>query len=121
MNALGLTHLCFRVEAADDLTALAEQYGGRLPPRRRSRSSQGFGEGGGSIETVHITDPDGMRIECIVNQPDMAEGARQLFAAGLSRRSDAQSICNGRFSTATTRTSREVKRQPPSARAYSSR
>ncbi len=30
--------------------------------------------------SVHLTDPDGTRIECIVNQPDLAEVAKGLFA-----------------------------------------
>ena len=76
MNALGMTHLCFRVEAADEL---AEQYGGAFH-RQTLTELPGFGEGGGSILTVHITDPDGIRIECIVNQPDLSVAAKALFA-----------------------------------------
>ena len=34
MNLLGLTHLCFRVEKADDLAELAERTAGRSTARR---------------------------------------------------------------------------------------
>ena len=79
MNALGLTHLCFRVEAADDLAELAVQYGGAFH-RETLTELPGFGEDGGSIVTVHLTDPDGTRIECIVGQPDLSLVAKSLFA-----------------------------------------
>ena len=78
MNQLGYTHLCFRVEKADDLKELAEQYGGTFHGETHTELA-GFGEGGGSIESLHITDPDGTRIECIVNQPNLAEAAKALF------------------------------------------
>jgi glyoxylase I family protein len=78
MNQLGMTHMCFRVEKADDLAALAEQYGGRYHGETLTELP-GFGEGGGAIVTVHITDPDGTRIECIENQPNMADAAKALF------------------------------------------
>jgi glyoxylase I family protein len=78
MNRLGLTHLCFRVEAADDLAELAVQYGGKFH-RETLSELVGWGEGGASIFSLHLTDPDGTRIECIVNQPNMAEAAKALF------------------------------------------
>ncbi len=81
MNQLGMTHMCFRVEKAEDLAQLAEQYGGAYHGETRTELP-GFGEGGGSIVTVHVTDPDGTRIECIENQPDMAVAAKELFANG---------------------------------------
>ncbi|MCW2545752.1 MAG: hypothetical protein JWN96_212 [Mycobacterium sp.] len=78
MNQLGYAHLCFRVEKADDLAELAVQYGGQFHAETLTKL-KGFGEGGGSIESLHITDPDGTRIECIVNQPNLAEAAKALF------------------------------------------
>jgi lactoylglutathione lyase len=78
MNLLGLTHLCFRVEKADELAELAEANGGTFH-RQTLTELPGFGEGGGSIVTVHITDPDGTRIECIENQPDLSQAAKALF------------------------------------------
>jgi glyoxylase I family protein len=79
MNLLGLTHLCFRVEKADELAELAEQNGGTFH-RQTETELPGFGVDGGSIISVHLTDPDGTRIECIVNQPALSEAARALFA-----------------------------------------
>lgn len=80
MNLAGLTHLCFRVESADDLAELAERHGGAFH-RQTLTSLPGMGEGGGPIVTVHLTDPDGTRIECIAGQPDLADVVRQMFAA----------------------------------------
>ncbi len=79
MNLLGLTHLCFRVEAADELAELAEANGGAFH-RQTLTELPGYGDGGKAIVSVHLTDPDGTRIECIVNQPDLAEVAKGLFA-----------------------------------------
>jgi hypothetical protein len=79
MNLAGLTHLCFRVEEADELAALAEQYGGAFH-RQTLTELPGYGEGGKAIVSVHLTDPDGTRIECIVNQPDLGEVAKALFS-----------------------------------------
>ena len=67
------------MEAADDLAELAEAHGGAFHRQTRTELL-GMGEGGGPIVTVHLTDPDGTRIECIVGQPDLAEVAGQLFA-----------------------------------------
>src|SRR5206468_2401050 len=78
MTACGITHLCFRVEAIDDLAEAAERNGGAFQ-RQTITELPGMGENGGSIVTVHLTDPDGTRIECIAGQPDMAVIARQLF------------------------------------------
>ncbi len=79
MTAAGLTHLCFRVENAEDLAELAVANGGAFH-RQTLTSLPGMGEGGGAIVTVHLTDPDGTRIECIVGQPDLADAAKGLFA-----------------------------------------
>jgi glyoxylase I family protein len=78
MNALGLTHLCFRVEGVEDLKELAEQYGGAFH-RETLTELPGMGGEGVSIFSLHLTDPDGTRLECIVNQPNMAEIAQTLF------------------------------------------
>jgi glyoxylase I family protein len=78
MTAAGLTHLCFRVESADDLADLAGANGGEFH-RQTLTELSGMGEGGGAIVTVHLTDPDGTRIECIAGQPDLADAAAQLF------------------------------------------
>ncbi len=80
MNALGLTHLCFRVEAIEDLADLAVENGGTFH-RQTLTELSGMGENGGSITTVHLTDPDGTRIECIAGQPDLRVYAQALFAA----------------------------------------
>ncbi len=79
MTAAGLTHLCFRVESAEDLAELAVQHGGAFH-RQTLTELPGMGDGGGSIVTVHLTDPDGTRIECIAGQPDLADAARGLFS-----------------------------------------
>jgi len=84
MNALGLTHLCFRVETADDLAELAQANGGTFH-RQTLTELPGMGENGGSIVTVHLTDPDGTRIECIAGQPDLSVYAKALFAAPASQ------------------------------------
>ena len=34
----------------------------------------------GTGPSIYITDPDGIRIECIVNQPDLSVAAKALFA-----------------------------------------
>jgi lactoylglutathione lyase len=79
MTAAGLTHLCFRVDTADELAELAEANGGTFH-RQTLSELPGMGEDGGSIVTVHMTDPDGVRIECIAGQPDLAQAAKALFA-----------------------------------------
>jgi lactoylglutathione lyase len=79
MTLPGLTHLCFRVDVADELAELAEQNGGKFH-RQTLTELPGYGEGGKAIVSVHLTDPDGTRIECIANQPDLAEVAKQLFS-----------------------------------------
>lgn len=65
MTARGLTHLCFRVEAVDDLFAAADQYGGTAHPATMT-------DLGGGVKVVYLTDPDGTRIECMAGVPDLA-------------------------------------------------
>jgi lactoylglutathione lyase len=71
MNQLGMTHLCFRVENIDDLFAVAERFGGRVHHGTLS-VMEGAGLDGGPVKTVYMSDPDGVRIECISGTPDLA-------------------------------------------------
>lgn len=65
MTARGVTHLAFRVDAIDDLFELAESRGGRAYPATRT-------DLGGGVEVVYLTDPDGVRIECMAGVPDLS-------------------------------------------------
>jgi len=76
MDRLGMTHLCFRVENIDDLYAVAERSGGHVH-RGTLSVIDGAGVGGGPVETVYLTDPDGVRIECMAGTPDLATLAPQ--------------------------------------------
>jgi lactoylglutathione lyase len=71
MNARGVTHLCFRVDEATELLEIAERAGGGAWPGTLT-SLDGAGEGGGPLRTVYLTDPDGVRVECISGMPDLA-------------------------------------------------
>lgn len=71
MNQFGMTHLCFRVENIDDLFDLAEQSGGRVH-RETLSVIEGAGLDGGPVKTIYLSDPDGVRIECISGTPDLA-------------------------------------------------
>jgi glyoxylase I family protein len=64
MTARGVTHLAFRVEAVDDLFDLAEKCGGAV-----HRATQTDLAGG--VQVVYLTDPDGVRIECMAGVPDL--------------------------------------------------
>jgi glyoxylase I family protein len=65
MTAMGMTHLAFRVEAVDELFDLAERHGGAAHPATRT-------DLGGGVQVVYLTDPDGVRIECMAGVPDLA-------------------------------------------------
>jgi lactoylglutathione lyase len=65
MTARGMTHLAFRVDAVDDLFALAEEFGGAAYPATQT-------DLGGGVQVVYLTDPDGTRIECMAGVPDLA-------------------------------------------------
>jgi lactoylglutathione lyase len=65
MTARGITHLAFRVEAIDDLFAVAAEHGGAAHPATRT-------DLGGGVQVVYLTDPDGVRIECMAGVPDLA-------------------------------------------------
>jgi lactoylglutathione lyase len=71
MDARGVTHLCFRVDDATELLEIAERRGGAAWPSTLT-SIDGAGEGGSALRTVYLTDPDGVRIECISGMPDLA-------------------------------------------------
>jgi glyoxylase I family protein len=64
MTAMGMTHLAFRVEAVDDLFALAREFGGTAYPETTT-------DLGGGVQVVYLTDPDGTRIECMAGVPDL--------------------------------------------------
>jgi lactoylglutathione lyase len=65
MTTRGMTHLAFRVEAVDDLFALATEFGGAAFPATQT-------DLGGGVRVVYLTDPDGTRIECMAGVPDLA-------------------------------------------------
>lgn len=64
MTARGMTHLAFRVDGVEDLFELAAEYGGSVHPSTRT-------DLGGGVTVVYLTDPDGVRIECMAGVPDL--------------------------------------------------
>jgi len=72
MDRRGLTHLCFRVDDATELFAMARRAGGSAWPETRTTLA-GAGPEGGPVTMVYLTDPDGVRIECIAGSPDLAD------------------------------------------------
>ena len=71
MNAVGLTHLAFRVDDVGELNEMARRAGGDAWPETLS-SVEGLGVGGGPVQSLYLTDPDGTRIECVAGTPDLA-------------------------------------------------
>jgi lactoylglutathione lyase len=71
MTQFGVTHLCFRVDDIDDLVAAARQWGGDAHEHTLS-VLEGAGEGGGAVKLLYLTDPDGVRIECMSGAPDLS-------------------------------------------------
>ncbi|WP_216897723.1 VOC family protein [Nocardia alni] len=71
MNATGLTHLAFRVDTIDELYDIARRAGGQAWPETLT-TVPGHGVGGGDLQNVYVTDPDGTRIECMAGTPDLA-------------------------------------------------
>jgi len=71
MNQLGMTHLCFRVENIDDLFTAAERSAGHVH-RDTLSVMEGAGLDGSPVKTVYLSDPDGVRIECISGTLDLA-------------------------------------------------
>src|SRR5205814_1438669 len=70
MTQFGMTHLCFRVDDVDDLADLAEQNGG-IVHRHTLSVLAGAGVGGQDVKLMYLTDPDGVRIECMSGAPDL--------------------------------------------------
>jgi lactoylglutathione lyase len=71
MTTFGMTHLCFRVDDIDDLADAAEKAGGQVH-RHTLSELPGAGVGGQSVKLLYLTDPDGVRIECMSGSPDFA-------------------------------------------------
>jgi glyoxylase I family protein len=71
MNSIGLTHLAFRVDTIDELYEIARRAGGRAWPETLGTVS-GPGIDGRTVQNVYLTDPDGIRIECMTGAPDFA-------------------------------------------------
>ena len=71
MTKFGMTHLCFRVDDIDDLVEAAEKAGGQVH-RHTLSELPGAGVGGQSVKLLYLTDPDGVRIECMSGAPDLA-------------------------------------------------
>ena len=67
----GLHHLCFRVDEATELLEIARRSGGGAWPDTLT-SLDGAGPDGQAVRTVYLTDPDGVRIECISGMPDLS-------------------------------------------------
>jgi lactoylglutathione lyase len=70
MTKFGMTHLCFRVDDIDDLAVAAEKAGGQVH-RNTFSELRGAGVGGQSVKLLYLTDPDGVRIECMSGAPDL--------------------------------------------------
>jgi lactoylglutathione lyase len=70
MTKFGMTHLCFRVDDIDDLAVAAEKAGGQVH-RQTLSELLGAGVGGQSVKLLYLTDPDGVRIECMSGAPDL--------------------------------------------------
>lgn len=70
MTQFGMTHLCFRVDDIDDLGDLAERHGGAVH-RHTLSELPGAGVGGKAVKLMYLTDPDGVRIECMSGAPDL--------------------------------------------------
>jgi len=70
MTKFGMTHLCFRVDDIDDLAVAAEKAGGQVH-RHTLSELPGAGVGGQSVKLLYLTDPDGVRIECMSGAPDL--------------------------------------------------
>jgi glyoxylase I family protein len=109
MNQLGMTHLCFRVEDIEDLFVSAERFGG-CAHRDTLSVMEGAGPNRGPVTTVYLSDPDGVRIECISGTPDLAAGLkllrlrsvaafrRRTGAAGTTRVANGSGVCPRKMS-----------------------
>lgn len=70
MTELGFTHLSFRVEDLDGLTAAIVAAGGALV--EETRTVLGDPADPTSTRLIYLTDPDGTRIELMQNVPDLS-------------------------------------------------
>ena len=70
MTALGLTHLCLRVDDVDPVLEAAERLGGTAL-RDTTTELPGIGVDGGPVRLVYLTDPDGVRIELVAGTPEL--------------------------------------------------
>jgi glyoxylase I family protein len=70
MTTFGMTHLCFHVDDIDDLADVAEKAGGQVH-RHTLSELPGAGVGGQSVKLLYLTDPDGVRIECMSGAPHL--------------------------------------------------
>jgi len=70
MTKFGMTHLCFRVDDIDDLVEVADRAGGQAHRHTLSELPEA-GVGGQSVKLLYLTDPDGVRIECMAGAPDL--------------------------------------------------
>jgi len=68
MTATGMTHLCFRVDHVDDLREVAARSGGAVHDTTLS-VLEGVGVDGADVGLLYLTDPDGVRIECMSGTP----------------------------------------------------
>lgn len=82
MTELGFTHLSFRVDDIDELSAAVEAAGGTV----HAHTLTVLGDEGDSVRTklLYLTDPDGTRIELMENVPDLS----QIDPAALTARFD---------------------------------
>lgn len=82
MTQLGFTHLSFRVDAIDDLSAAVRAAGGQV----LDHALTVLGDEGDAARTklLYLLDPDGTRIEVMENVPDLsllAPGAADALSA----------------------------------------
>ncbi len=70
MTELGFTHLSFRVEDIDGLTAAVVAAGGAMVDE--TRTILGDPADARSTRLIYLTDPDGTRIELMQNVPDLS-------------------------------------------------
>ena len=67
MDRTGFTHRCFRVDDATELFDLAARAGGAAHPATATTLDAT------GVTVVYLTDPDGVRIECMAGSPDLAQ------------------------------------------------
>jgi lactoylglutathione lyase len=79
MTELGFTHLSFRVDDIDELSAAITAAGGAVHGHTLTVLG---GEGATPTKLLYVTDPDGTRIELMQNVPDLAAMSSEV-AGGL--------------------------------------